>query len=254
MIAIEDLMEELEALEDHYKSVMDAALAAVEAALQLRQTKWDEEDEKSSTSSGSSSGGNGGTTGGKNTGESSYVTKTAEIKVNNDNKGSISDSNGSLTKEEKITIKKRAKDRGYDISTAMLSDKEAEEKYGKVKSAYIPFDTGGYTGQWGDEGKVAMLHEKELVLNKADTQNILNAVSIVRNLTAGLTSLQNSLIGKINSPINNAISQTGKESTTLDQNVHIEAVFPNVSNSNEIENAFNDLVNLASQRAMSTRK
>ena len=254
MIAIEDLMEELEALEDHYKSVMDAALAAVEAALQLRQTKWDEEDEKSSTSSSSSSGGNGGTTGGGSTKGSSYTTKTAEIKVNNDNKGSISDSNGSLTKEEKITIKKRAKDRGYDISTAMLSDKEAEKKYGQVKSAYIPFDTGGYTGQWGDEGKVAMLHEKELVLNKADTQNILNAVSIVRNLTAGLTSLQNSLIGKINSPINNAISQTGKESTTLDQNVHIEAVFPNVSNSNEIENAFNDLVNLASQRAMSTRK
>ena len=134
------------------------------------------------------------------------------------------------------------------------NDKEAEKKYGEVKSVYIPFDTGGYTGQWGDEGKVAMLHEKELVLNKADTQNILNAVSIVRNLTAGLASLQNSLIGKINSPINNAINQTGKESTTLDQNVHIEAVFPNVSNSNEIENAFNDLVNLASQRAMSTRK
>src|SRR5574344_2423061 len=120
---------------------------------------WEEEEGKSSTSSSSSSGGNGGTTGGGSSKGSSYVTKTAEIKVNNDNKGSISDSNGSLTKEEKITIKKRAKDRGYDISTAMLSDKEAEKKYGQVKSAYIPFDTGGYTGQWGDEGKVAMLHE-----------------------------------------------------------------------------------------------
>ena len=51
----------------------------------------------------------------------------------------------------------------------MLSDKEAEKKYGKVHSSYIPFDTGGYTGQWGQEGKVAMLHEKELVLNKTDT-------------------------------------------------------------------------------------
>lgn len=254
MIAIEQLMEELEKLEDHYKSVMDAALAAVEAALQLRQMKWDEDDGKSSTSSGSSSSGNGGTTSGGGVGGSSYVTQTAEIKVNNDNKGCISDSNGSLTKKEKNTIKQRAKDRGYNISTTMLSDKEAEKKYGKVQSAYIPFDTGGYTGQWGDEGKIAMLHEKELVLNKTDTQNILNAVSIVRNLTAGLTSLQNSLIGKINSPINNTINQTGKENTTLDQNVHIEAVFPNVSSSNEIEKAFNDLVNLASQRAMSTRK
>ena len=31
------------------------------------------------------------------------------------------------------------------------------------------FDTGGYTGSWGPEGKLAMLHEKEMVLNKDDT-------------------------------------------------------------------------------------
>jgi hypothetical protein len=31
------------------------------------------------------------------------------------------------------------------------------------------FDTGGYTGKWGPEGKLATLHEKELVLNKQDT-------------------------------------------------------------------------------------
>ena len=35
---------------------------------------------------------------------------------------------------------------------------------------------------------------------------------------------------------------------TLEQNVHIEANFPNVSNSNEIEEAFNNLVNIAAQR------
>jgi hypothetical protein len=27
------------------------------------------------------------------------------------------------------------------------------------------YDTGGYTGSWGPEGKMAILHEKELVLN-----------------------------------------------------------------------------------------
>jgi hypothetical protein len=27
------------------------------------------------------------------------------------------------------------------------------------------FNTGGYTGAWGPEGKLAVLHEKELVLN-----------------------------------------------------------------------------------------
>lgn len=44
----------------------------------------------------------------------------------------------------------------------------------------IPFDTGGYTGDWfGNEGKVAMLHKKEMVLNKNQTSDILKTVSIV---------------------------------------------------------------------------
>jgi hypothetical protein len=33
--------------------------------------------------------------------------------------------------------------------------------------------TGGYTGAWGATGRLAILHEKELVLNKQDTLNIL---------------------------------------------------------------------------------
>ena len=99
-----------------------------------------------------------------------------------------------------------------------------------------------------------MLHEKELVLNKTDTQNILDAVSIVRNLTSGLSSLQNSLVGQLTSSTQNISNNIEKEKTILDQNVRIEATFPNVSNSNEIEKAFNDLVNLASQRAMSIRR
>lgn len=38
-----------------------------------------------------------------------------------------------------------------------------EETVGKT------FRTGGYTGSWGESGKLAVLHEKELVLNKEDT-------------------------------------------------------------------------------------
>ena len=40
---------------------------------------------------------------------------------------------------------------------------------------------------------------------------------------------------------------------TLEQNVHIEAVFPNVTKSQEIENALNNLVNTASQRSLRKR-
>jgi hypothetical protein len=46
------------------------------------------------------------------------------------------------------------------------------------------YDTGGYTGNWNSsQGKLAMLHEKELVLNKEDTKNILGTVELVRKLS-----------------------------------------------------------------------
>ena len=48
--------------------------------------------------------------------------------------------------------------------------------------------TGGYTGEWGASGKLAFLHEKELVLNKEDTENILAAVGIIRSIESALDS------------------------------------------------------------------
>jgi hypothetical protein len=44
------------------------------------------------------------------------------------------------------------------------------------------FDTGGYTGTWNSsQGKLAILHEKELILNKDDTQNMLKMLKITRD-------------------------------------------------------------------------
>jgi hypothetical protein len=51
------------------------------------------------------------------------------------------------------------------------------------------FDTGGYTGEWGKEGRLALLHEKELVLNKNDTSNILDAVKISRSVDDKISSM-----------------------------------------------------------------
>ena len=111
------------------------------------------------------------------------------------------------------------------------------------------FDTGGYTGPWGPESKLALLHEKELVLNKSDTENILDAVNVIRSMSQSITSsligdlvdLVGSL-GKINTNIN---SSTEK----VPQMVTIDASFPNVSVASEIEEAFNDLANQAAQFA-----
>ena len=103
--------------------------------------------------------------------------------------------------------------------------------------------TGGYTGAWGPEGRMAILDEKELVLNKDDTKNFLNATTILRTLDLQ-TGLFSKGLGSIITPLI-ANMQQG----TLDQNVHIDATFPNVTDHSEIEAAFDNLINKASQYA-----
>lgn len=122
------------------------------------------------------------------------------------------------------------------------------KKYGS--SGMKSFDTGGYTGEWGNEGRMAMLHEKEIVLNKEDTANILDAVSIVRNLSSLISVMSSCMTGSLSSY--STLPNIGNR--TVDQNVHIEATFPNVTDSSEIEDALNNLVNIASQRAFNTSR
>lgn len=116
----------------------------------------------------------------------------------------------------------------------------------------IGYDTGGYTGTWGDKtfddknGKLAVLHQKELILNATDTENILATVSAVRDLVAGLkTQALNGLSTAF------AIGGMATKETAQDvnQNVHITAEFPNVSSSSEIENALLNLNERAIQYA-----
>ena len=107
----------------------------------------------------------------------------------------------------------------------------------------VTYDTGGYTGSWGPEGKWAMLHQKEIVLNAQDTENLLAAVDILRQIVSVIdiqsqyNQLANTLIPSVSSYNNNGI----------EQNVHIEASFPSVTDHNEIELALRNIVNEASQ-------
>ena len=59
------------------------------------------------------------------------------------------------------------------------------------KSDLEGFFTGGYTGDWGPEGKLAMLHEKELVLNKEDTSNLLKTIGFIREIISMIDSQAN---------------------------------------------------------------
>lgn len=105
--------------------------------------------------------------------------------------------------------------------------------------------SGGYTGAWGSGGKLAVLHEKELVLNANDTENILSAISLVRDFASAidLRAAASNISTGLSSPAYEAGSQT------LEQSVTIHAEFPNATNHSEIEEAFSNLVNRASQYA-----
>ena len=117
----------------------------------------------------------------------------------------------------------------------------------QIASLISAFDTGGYTGSWGPEGKMAMLHEKEIVLNKQDTANLLESVQLLRSILTTIDlQAANAQFSSLLSGSYFAPSTTGN---TLEQNVHIDAHFDNVTDRNEIVEAFNTLINRASQYA-----
>ncbi len=108
------------------------------------------------------------------------------------------------------------------------------------------FDTGGYTGAWGTEGRMAMLHQKELVLNAHDTENFLMATGILREIVAKIELNQLSSLLNLDA-IMEGLSQNSV--SNLQQNITIQAEFPDATNHNEIELAFENLLNRASQYA-----
>lgn len=115
----------------------------------------------------------------------------------------------------------------------------------KKKYKYTKFDTGGYTGNWTDSGagldskngKLAILHQKELILNAKDTENMLKIIEAERDLiqkgSATTPTLDLSSISK-------AISND-----TIKQRVQIDAQFPNAENTNEIKQALLSLADNA---------
>ena len=87
-----------------------------------------------------------------------------------------------------------------------------------------------------------MLHQKELILNAQDTENILQAVNLVRQMTDALKGSfdTGSMVQK-----GTQVNKLGQD--TIEQRVEITAEFPNVHDSDDIRNALLDLSNSAFQ-------
>ena len=137
-----------------------------------------------------------------------------------------------------------------------LADGVLRDYWGTIKEEdrkkyyYSSFDTGGYTGTWGADGKLALLHEKELVLNKQDTQNILKTVEMVREISKAL-DVKAKQFNLVLSQYQQAMMPANPydQSMKVEQSVQIEAHFPGITEHREIEDAFNNLINSAAQYA-----
>ena len=166
-----------------------------------------------------------------------FLRKDSQKTTNtNTNAGTYSVSSGVIIPKTNITTSKNA------ISLTNSNTKRLSS-----------FATGGYTGDWGDNGRIGILHEKELILNEEDTQNILSAVKVTRTLNNILESFKfdssdfdiaNLLRGSFIKPVR----------SNTEQHITINADFPGVKSTYEIEAAFDNLVNRASQFAFNNRK
>lgn len=285
--AIQTIISQMDTLISKYTAAKNEAIAATKAAYgywQAEQTKKTNTgtggsaspgttgSNSSSTTNGSSSGTSGSSSTGT-TGSSSSTSK-ANAAAGGDGVPRVGDvvtytgglyyydsygkpPTGSRGPGKKVTIVRINEKAPYPIAV-----KSTDSAYGWLKKSQITgYDTGGYTGDWDDEdGRLALLHKKELVLKDSDTENMLSAVKMVRGMGSLLDSINQSMQSRMSGLLSyltfatNSISSIPNNSNPLEQNVHIDATFPNATNSKEIEDAFNNLINVASQRAYDNRR
>ena len=143
--------------------------------------------------------------------------------------------------------------RTYTPKTTAATKDAVSVTNSSTKSLFSSFATGGYTGDWGNDGRIGILHEKELILNEKDTKNILSAVNVTRTLNDILDSFRfNSSDFDITNLLRGGFMKPTESNT--EQHIVINADFPGVKSTYEIEAAFDNLVNRASQFAFSNRK
>ena len=274
--AVDLLKESVDAVAKSYEAVEKAAkdaLTAAQALMEFEKKKAADaaaEEARKQAEEAASSGGQGSADDGSSGGGSSAPTETPDNSNLAEGVAASIWLHGANASGwgKGATRAQRFNEKGVSAAQALLNKAEWNNdktlynnwigRQAELKKYYYKaFDTGGYTGEWGDEGKLAVLHEKELILNKDDTKNILTAVSLARTMDSILSSLNDSIVSRVSSLTSmlTASSNVGNSGPQeIQQNVSIEANFPNVSSRTEIEDAFKNLVNVASQHAFNTQR
>ena len=271
--ALGDIISQVETLTEKYREAKEEAVAAMKAAYDLIQQQKDEdakaaEEEEAkrkaeaaaaaakqqaaaaSSSSSSSNNSSSSTQGDGNLNVGDTATYTGKYYYSSDGKSPVGSKYSGVSNGIVIDKIKDNKEYGIHIHSA-------DGKYGDLgwvkKSQLSGYDTGGYTGTWGNDGRLALLHQKELVLNKTDTENMLSAVEVLRDL---VSSMSNTMFSNIENAVSSIRSSNinSVDSNDLNQNVYITAQFEGQTEATQIETALRNLVNTASQRAYSSHK
>ena len=238
---IDRIQEAINALQDYLQATEEAINAQRElaqAAAEARSAGADSPSFSGGGGSGNSSSGGGSNqevAGEKR--ESSDTGRNYKVKVVSEGSGKVQIIHDKTLKEAQAIV-----------------DGGKNDPYAKY---YIEhYATGGYTGSWDDQtGRLAVLHQKELVLNATDTENMLAAVNTIRDLSGLNESISQTIASSIGSLIVKAISAGGVSNintTTSNDNsnnnvFHISAEFPNANDVQTIKDAILSLPNIASQ-------
>lgn len=153
------------------------------------------------------------------------------------------------TTADEILNKWLAEKASGQLKQSNLSEGKFSELYVQLKDL-MGFSTGGYT----ENGGVAILHDKELVLNQDDTANMLSAIKILDSLAPNLAKILDnranvgaSMMATKASISSSVSTLTNKDTVPVVQQVQIQADFPGVTSALEIEMALNNIINDATQ-------
>ena len=148
----------------------------------------------------------------------------------------------------------------YIVDGQYEEQKETNKKHqaARTLASLTTLATGGYTGDQGsDEGRLAVLHEKELVLNKDDTEKMLEAIKIAGQIDieranqmeyALRKSIASMGLDGVRSSYRDYINSIGRMAESTGDTFYIDKLeFPNANNVDEIREAILTLPNIASQ-------
>ena len=164
------------------------------------------------------------------------------------------------SKENKTAINKNGLTSFPLEDTISSSDSDIGEDFLERIKKKKGYKSGGYTGDWSGQGvdgmggRMAVLHQKELVLNESDTSNMLAAVEALRQMN--IDKLAQSILAtsiataqmQIQTQLLSAQLSGLRDQYESSRNTTINADFSGVRTADEILRAFEELENYGLQQ------